>query len=76
MRMFKNNINDINCMIPGIRNIPSVGTRPLRGGDKYIKMQMDINSAAKPSEQGVLQPGLQLQTIDYQNGDQTRANTV
>lgn len=74
MRMFKNNINDINCMIPGIRNIPSVGTRPLRGGDKYIKMQMDINSAAKPSEPGVLQ----IQTIDYQGGDidQTRANTV
>ena len=48
MRMFKNNINDINCMIPGIRNIPSVGTRPLRGGDKFIKMQMDINSTAKP----------------------------
>ena len=74
--MFKNNINDINCMIPGIRNIPSVGTRPLRGGDKYIKMQMDINSAAKSSEPGVLQPGLQIQTIDYQSGDQTRANTV
>ena len=48
MRMFKNNINDINCMIPGIRNILSVGTRPLRGGDKFIKMQMDINSTAKP----------------------------
>lgn len=57
LRGYKQNVNDINCMIPGIRNIPSVGTRPLRGGDKFIKMQMDINSAAKPQEPGVLQTG-------------------
>ncbi len=57
LRAYKNNVNEINCMIPGIRNIPSVGTRPLRGGDKFIKMQMDINSNAKPTEPGVLYPG-------------------
>ena len=77
--MFKNNINEINCMIPGIRNIPSVGTRPLRGGDKFIKMQMDINSTAKPQEPGALQPSQHNLTIDIHgtnNSDQTRANTV
>ena len=50
LRGYRQNVNDINCMIPGIRNIPSVGTRPLRGGDKFIKMQMDINSAARPQD--------------------------
>ena len=38
LRTYKKNQNDINCMIPGIRNIPSVGSQPTRGGDPLIKM--------------------------------------
>lgn len=49
LRSYKKNQNEIGCMIPGIRNIPSVGSRPTRGGDPLIKMQQDmLNSAATP----------------------------
>lgn len=47
LRTYKKNQNDINCMIPGIRNIPSVGSQPTRGGDPLIKMhQQMLNSAS------------------------------
>ncbi len=32
LRTYKKNETDLTCMIPGIRNIPSVGTQPTRGG--------------------------------------------
>lgn len=56
LRTYKKNENELNCMIPGIRNIPSVGSQPTRGGHQLIKMQQELLNSS--SVKDVSRPGI------------------
>ena len=60
LRTYKKHENIFDCMIPGIKNIPSVGSQPTRGGDNLIKIQQQI--AATGSLKNIESPHRQIGT--------------